>query len=160
MSRVQGMETPFRTYTVVIGCLLTAGDTVANKQAIQPMLGAVMHAKTDEVRRLADQGVGLNERYYTNNDTPMIFAAGSNQWTVVEILIDHGADIWAYNQFGITAAQRTETSRVIPGSDEDQARLRVIAKLKARGYPFPPPKSDEVLEMVKEGRWPPAGARS
>ena len=90
----------------------------------------------------------------------MIFAAGSNQWTVVEILIDHGADIWAYNQFGITAAQRTETSRVIPGSDEDQARLRVIAKLKARGYPFPPPKSDEVLEMVKEGRWPPAGARS
>ena len=49
---------------------------------------------------------------------------------------------------------------VIPGSDEDQARLRVIAKLKARGYPFPPPKSDEVLEMVKEGRWPPAGAQS
>ncbi len=57
VSRVQGMETPFRTYTVVIGCLLTAGcsgeDTVANKRAIQPMLGAVMHAKTDEVRRLA-----------------------------------------------------------------------------------------------------------
>lgn len=164
MSQVQSMDTPFRSHAVVIGCLLTAGcsekDTVANKQAIEPMLGAVMHAKTDEVRRLADRGIGLDERYYTNNDTPMIFAAGSNQWTAVEILIDHGADIWAYNQFGITAAQRTETSRVIPGSDEDQARLRVIAKLKARGYPFPPPKSDEVLEMVKEGLWPPAGARS
>lgn len=59
----------------------------------------------------------------------------------------------------MTAAQMAETSRVIPGSEEDQVRLRVIAKLKARGYPFPLPKSDEVLKMVKERRWPPAGAR-
>ena len=56
-----------RRYVMMMaGSLLAAGcsgeDTVANKQAIQPMLGAVMHAKTDEVRRLAHQGVGLNER--------------------------------------------------------------------------------------------------
>ncbi|MBN3538640.1 hypothetical protein, partial [Sphingomonas pseudosanguinis] len=86
--------------------------------------------------------------------------AETMQWRLVETLIDHGADIWAHDELGITVAQEAETSRVIPGSDEDQARLRVIAKLKARGYPFPPPKSDDVLEMVKEGRWPPAGARS
>lgn len=82
------------------------------------------------------------------------------QWNMVEILIDHGADIWAYDEFGMTAAQEAETSRVMPGSDEDKARLRVIAKLKARGYPFPPPKSDEVLKLVEERRWPPTGAQS
>lgn len=153
-----------RHYAAMIMSLLAMGcsgdDTVSNKAGVQPMLGAVMHSKPDEVRQLAKQGVGLNERDPANQSTPMIAAAETMQWGMVETLIDHGADIWAHDEFGITAAQRTQTSRVIPGSDEDQARLRVIAKLKARGYPFPPPKSDEVLEMVKEGRWPPAGARS
>lgn len=122
------------------------------------MLAAVMHSKPDEVRRLAAQGIGLNERYYTNNTTPMIFAAGSDQWTMAEILLDHGADIWAHDEFGITAAQMADTSRIVPGSDEDRARLRVIAKLKARGYPFPPPNRDEILQLVKDRRWPPTGA--
>ncbi|MFV0920696.1 hypothetical protein ACR720_01140 [Sphingomonas parapaucimobilis] len=119
-----------------------------------------MHSKPDEVRRLAEQGIGLDERDPANQSTPMIAAAETMQWGMVEVLIDHGADIWAYDQFGITAAQQTETSRVVPGSNEDQARLRVIAKLKARGYPFPPPKSDEVLELVRKGCWPPAGTWS
>jgi len=148
---------------VALACLLLAAgcweeDKAVNKARIQPMLAAVMHSKPDEVRRLAAQGIGLNERYYTNNTTPMIFAAGSNQWTMVETLLDHGGDIWAHDEFGITAAQHAETSRVVPGSEGDQARLRVIAKLKARGYPFPPPNSDEILELVKDGRWPPQSA--
>lgn len=151
-------------HTVLVGCLLalgcSKGETVNNERPKQPMLAAVMHSKTDEVRRLAEQGIGLNERYYANNDTPMIYASASNQWTVVEILLDHGADIWTHDEFGTTAAQMAETSRVIPGTDEDQARLRVIAKLKARGYPFPPPKSDEVLQMVKDGHWPPVKPHS
>ena len=158
------MKIIWQVYAVTIGCLLAAGcsgkSTVTNNTAIQPMLGAVMHSRPERVRQLAEQGISLNERDPANQSTPMIAAAETMQWGMVETLIDHGADIWAHDQFGITAAQRTQTSRVIPGSEEDQARLRVIAKLKARGYPFPPPKSDEVLEMVKEGRWPPAGAQS
>ncbi|OMJ32877.1 hypothetical protein BSZ14_05605 [Sphingomonas sp. Sph1(2015)] len=153
-----------RHHAVMISIILTTGcsgeDMASNKAGVQPMLGAVMHSKPDEVRRLAEQGIGLNERDPANQSTPMIAAAETMQWGMVEVLIDHGADIWAYDQFGITAAQQTETSRVVPGSNEDQARLRVIAKLKARGYPFPPPKSDEVLELVRKGRWPPAGTWS
>ncbi|BCI72933.1 hypothetical protein SPKIRA_37630 (plasmid) [Sphingomonas paucimobilis] len=146
------------TYLLAAGC--SGENTVTNEAAIQPMLGAVMHSKIDEVRRLADKGIGLNERYSADQSTPMIAAAQTMQWNMVEILIDHGADIWAYDEFGMTAAQEAETSRVMPGSDEDKARLRVIAKLKARGYPFPPPKSDEVLKLVEERRWPPTGAQS
>ena len=87
----------------------------------------------------------------------MIDASDTDQWPVVEILIDHGADIWAHDQFGITTAQRTLTSRILRGSDEDKARLRVIDKLKARGYPFPPPDADQVLALDKSGHWPPPG---
>lgn len=146
-----------------IGLLLIAGcskeDQLVNQAAIQPMLGAVMHSDTETVRNLAEQGVGLDERYPADQATPMIEASQSDQWPVVEILVDHGADIWAHDQFGITAAQRAINSRIRRGSDEDKARLRVIEKLKARGYPFPPPGRDEVLALDKAGQWPPKGAR-
>lgn len=134
-------------------------DTAVKHAAIQPMLGAVMHSRTEDVRRLAEQGIGLNERYAADQSTPIIEAAGSDQWLVVEILVDQGADIWAHDEFGITMAEWAATSRILPGSTEDQARLRVIEKLKARGYPFPPPSSEQVLALDKAGHWPPQGAK-
>ena len=124
----------------------------------RPMLGAVMNSETDEVRRLAANHTGLDERDPDNQATPMIDAATTDQWPSVEILIDHGADIWAHDQFGITAAQMAVTSRILRGSEEDKARLRVIDKLKARGYPFPPPDRAEILALDKSGHWPPPGA--
>ena len=147
---------------VLIGLALLAGcskkkDAVTGP-GIQPMLGAVMHSDTDEVRRLAEKGIGLDERYAADQSTPMIEASGSDQWPVVEILLDHDADIWAHDQFGVTMAQMAVTSRILRGSKEDEARLRVIEKLKARGYPFPPPKAEEVLALDKAGQWPPHGA--
>lgn len=139
------------------GCSNEDGNV--NQAGIMPMIGAVMTSDTDEVRRLAAKGIGLNERAPENGATPMIDASDTDQWPVVEILIDHGADIWAHDEFGITTAQRTITSRILRGSDEDKARLRVIEKLKARGYPFPPPDPDAVLALDKAGKWPPAEAR-
>ncbi|CEF40000.1 hypothetical protein predicted by Glimmer/Critica [Acetobacter senegalensis] len=44
-------------------------------------------------------------------------------------------------------------------SPEDAARLRVIEKLKARGYPFPPPSRAEILTLDKTGKWPPPGVK-
>lgn len=148
--------------TTLIGFALLAAcsneDASVNKAAIMPMLGAVMHSETEEVLRLAKQGIGLDERYPANQATPMIMASGSDQWPVVEILVDHGANIWAHDQFGTTMAQMAVTSRILPGSNEDKARLRVIEKLKARGYPFPPPNSEQILALEKGGKWPPLEA--
>ena len=136
-----------------------AVNDAGDRSQIMPMLGAVQHSETDEVRRLAEKHVGLDERNPDDQATPMIEASTSDQWPVVEILLDHGAAIWADDQFGVTMAQMAVTSRILPGSAEDKARLRVIAKLKARGYPLPPPDSNQVLALNKAGQWPPHGAR-
>ena len=138
---------------------VSSSKGAVDPSGVQPMLAAVMNGTPDDVRRLAEKHVGLDERYAANQSTPMVWAATVDQWPMVEILIDHGADIWAHDEFGITAAQRTITSRILPGSKEDAARLRVIEKLKARGYPFPPPNSNEILALEKAGQWPPHGAR-
>ena len=132
-------------------------NETVDKSQIMPMLGAVMHSNTEQVRRLAEQHLGLDEREPADQSTPIIAAAQTDQWPVVEILLDHGASIWAHDQFGITMPQRTVTSRILRGSKEDEARLRVIEKLKARGYPFPPPNAEEVLALDKAGQWPPHG---
>lgn len=50
----------------------------------QSMLGAVMYADTAEVRRLAEQHVGLEERYPPDQSTPMVWAAAVDQWPLVE----------------------------------------------------------------------------
>lgn len=152
----------FFLHLTLIGSALTgcsSKDKPVDSSQMQPMLAAVMHDGPEEVRKLAEKGIGLNERYSTDQATPMIFAAQTDQWPVVEILIDHGADIWAHDEFGITAAQRTLTSRILAGSNEDHARLRVIEKLKAKGYPYPPPGRAEMLALDKSGNWPPHGAK-
>ena len=146
---------------ILTGLMLLAAcsnkDDTMNEPLAMPMLGAVQHSDTEKVRRLAEKKIGLEEREPGSNATPIIVASGSDQWPVIEVLVDHGADIWAHDQFGITMAQRTSTSRILRGSKEDEARLRVIEKLKARGYPFPPPNAEEVLALDKAGQWPPHG---
>ncbi len=141
------------TLALLAGC--SNKEDRVNQSQIMPMLGAVQHSDTETVRKLAEQHIGLDERNPDDQSTPMIEGSGSDQWPVVEILVDNGADIWSHNEFGITMAQMAVTSRILRGSKEDQARLRVIEKLKARGYPFPPPSAEEVLALDKAGKWPP-----
>lgn len=124
-----------------------------------PLIGAVMHSDTEKVRELASSGIDLNERAPEDQSTPMINAAQTDQWPVVEILIDHGADIWAHDEFGDTTATYILNSRILRDSVEDQARFRVIKKLKAQGFPFPPPDREETLELDKAGKWPPPGVK-
>ncbi|WP_147151171.1 ankyrin repeat domain-containing protein [Neoasaia chiangmaiensis] len=131
----------------------------SDKEPHLPMIGAVMHSDTDEVRRLAAKGIGLNERAPEDQSTPLLMAAATDQWPVVELLIDSGANIWNHSEFGDTSANYTLDSRILRGSPEDAARVRVIEKLKARGYPFPPPNPDEVLALDKAGKWPPPGVK-
>lgn len=152
-------------FSALVGCS-SEGSSVqqppnasVNRSLDLPMTGAVQNSDTEKVRRLAGKHQGLDERNPDDQSTPMINAAETDQWPVVEILIDSGADVWAFDEFGDTAASYVLDSRILRGSAEDQARLRVIDKLKARGYPFPPPGRDEVLALDKAGEWPSKGTR-
>ncbi|MBO1358897.1 hypothetical protein J2D73_03660 [Acetobacter sacchari] len=138
---------------------MAAGTVPNGGTTYQTMMGAVMKGTAEDVRILAEKNIGINEVYSDEETTPLIVAASTDQWPSVEILMDHGADIWAHDVFGITAARMAVRSRILPGTPEDQARLRVIEKMKAQGYPFPPPDSDTVLQLEKEGKWPPSSAR-
>ena len=102
---------------------------------------------------------GLEQRDESGN-TPFLKALASGQFIIAEILLDHGADPWAVDEFGLTAGHRLAANPWGPGTIEGDAKQRVTAKLSARGFPLPPPPQEEVLAMAASGRWPPReGAR-
>lgn len=105
------------------------------------------------MRELIASGANLEERK-SDNSTPLLLAAETDQFEIAETLIDAGANIWATSEFGDTVGQAAETSRLVAGPDAD-ARQRVLAKLRARGFPFPAEDSSDVLKKIKAGEWPP-----
>lgn len=115
---------------------------------------AVDYRDVDAVRSLSTEHVGMEDKDEVGA-TPLISAAGSDQFIIAEVLIDNGADIWAYDRFGITAGRMADVSVTPDDSEEGAARARVMAKMADRGFPFPAPDRATVLQMVKEKNWPP-----
>lgn len=101
---------------------------------------------------------GLEQRDESGN-TPLLVAMASGQFTIAETLLDGGADPWAVDEFGQTVGHRIVVNPFPPGSVEGDAKQRVLVKLRARGFPYPPPRTEDVLHLVAKGQWPPASAR-
>ena len=118
------------------------------------MLEAVSDRDEVTVRRFAAARSGLDERNEIGA-TPLIVATTSNQFVIAEVLVDAGADVFAIDKFGVTAGLAAETSRLRAGTVEGDARERVLAKMKARGFPFPAPPFKQVKAMADKGHWPP-----
>lgn len=97
---------------------------------------------------------GLEQRDESGT-TPLLKALASAQFVIAEMIVDGGGDIWAVDEFGLTAGHFLQANPWPPGSIEGDAKQRVIGKLKARGFPYPPPPQEEVQRLVAEGRWPP-----
>ncbi|HMP57661.1 MAG TPA: ankyrin repeat domain-containing protein, partial [Novosphingobium sp.] len=87
--------------------------------------------------------------------TPLISACSSGQFRIAESLIAAGADVFAHDRFGMTAGLLAWNSRVAEKSVEGAARERVIAQMRAQGFPFPPPSAEDVREALARGAWPP-----
>lgn len=125
-----------------------------NQGSQRDLLGAVMHRERARVAELISQRVPLDPRN-EERDTPLTLATVSDQFIIAEMLMDAGADIFAHNMFGWTAGFAAQTSRLEPGTAEGDARQRVIAKLQARGFPWPAPDPDTVQALGATGGWPP-----
>ena len=141
----------------IAALLIAAGTGMAgcmdNDNAINAMY-AVEQSDPAAVREAVAARRGLEQRDESGN-TPLFKAAASGQYVIAEILVDGGADIWANDEFGLTVAHLAAANPFPPGTAEGDAKARVLAKLRARGFPVPPPPQAEVLRLVAAGGWPP-----
>ncbi len=86
--------------------------------------------------------------------TPVLMAAGADHWAAVDLLLDHGASVWAHSTSGLTLGLYAATSRLLPTSDEGKALALVVNKLKGKRFPWPPPMPEAVREAVANNTWP------
>lgn len=131
------------------GCMDPADDP-----GLKTYDDAINYRNVAAVERLARTGRSVEERNELGA-TPLISAASSDQFRIAQILVDAGADVFASDRFGVTVGEMVWNSKVKPGSPEGKAREELIAVLRARGFPLPPPSRKQVLELVKAGAWPP-----
>lgn len=119
-----------------------------------PLANAVVNKRPDAVQQLLASGESpdsVDER----GTTALVLAAATDQFVIANMLVDQNANIWAASKLGYTAAIYANTSHIPDDSEEGQARLRLIERLKAAGYPWPPPWPDDVMELRSAGQWPP-----
>ncbi len=119
----------------------------------QGLVEAVMHEDEPRVRQLITAHANLEEQD-GDEQTPLLIAAISDQYIIAEMLLDAGASIWAKSDFGWTVGYAAQSSKLTGGA-ENQARLRVIEKLKARGFPFPAEHPTVIEAKAAKGLWPP-----
>lgn len=102
-------------------------------------------------RQLAE---GASPDGSSDGKSPLIVACLSGHFIIAEKLIDAGADVFAYDSLGWTAGTWVAQSTITDGP-EGEARVRVMEKMKAKGFPFPPPSQEEIQERISRGTWPP-----
>lgn len=119
---------------------------------------ALANRDIEAVRIAAAAGRGLEDRD-SERETPLLLAVTTGQYQAARILVESGADIWAYNEFGQTVGRTAEVIKPSPATPDGQAREWLLAYLRERGFPFPAPKGDVVLDLVKARQWPPSTAK-
>lgn len=151
------MLTLARNITLLAFAALVLGCSMADpKQQAQDeypsVTAAVAYRDEGAVEALLRAGRAPDERD-DMGATPLITAAASDQWRIAEILLRHGADPFAHDRFGVTAAEFVATSRVLEESPDGQARQRIAERMRAAGVPIPPPPRPDILRLSAEGKW-------
>ena len=139
----------------VIEALLNARAMPDAVSDSQPALWrAALLGREDVVRRLASAGATL-EKGNDQAETPLIAAVQGDQFRMALLLLDLGASPFATSDEGYTAGYWITRSVIPAGGVEGQARARVIERIKAAGFPWPPPKPADVRAAQARGAWPP-----
>lgn len=117
------------------------------------LIDAVRFRDAERVERLIEQGAPLEERDH-RGATPLIVAAGSEQYVIAERLVAAGADPFAMDSLYITAAGLVLDSGLQPDTAEGAARQRLLAILRDQGVPLPPPTRADMPAALQDGTWP------
>lgn len=122
-------------------------------QAQDSLVNAVLHRDRSRVEALIERGQPVDERDHTGA-TAFHIAAHSDQFEIAELLLAGGADPYALDSFYIAAASGVADSKLLPGTPDGDARVRLEARLKELGVPMPPPSQKVLREMYHGGEWP------
>lgn len=92
-------------------------------------------------------------------ESPAYSAAMVNNFAAVNMFLDLGADPWTMAAdgatLGLVAEEQASVPAMVPGSPNDQERLKLLARLHAIGFPNPAPTPQEGRAMLEAGTWPP-----
>lgn len=97
-----------------------------------------------------------------NGETAAITAAAAGQIDMVNYLLDRGASIWTATRLGHTVANLGGGVCLNLATNDPKVHAdcqRLLDRLHAAHYPWPPPKAAEMERLVKEGKWPPKEAQ-
>ncbi|CAN5706166.1 hypothetical protein BH11PAT2_BH11PAT2_06070 [soil metagenome] len=126
----------------------------ADDLRLKTVEAAVADRNITAVERLVRAGADLEQRDQLGG-TPLITACSTGQFLIAEVLIQGGANVFATDDFGVTAGRMAEVSRISENSLEGRARARVLTLMKDKGFPFPAMDRDQVLAAKAAGTWPP-----
>jgi ankyrin repeat protein len=97
-----------------------------------PIFESITNMRMHNIRLLIKAGANLNFRDRTGS-TPMMQAAGINQYQVVHAMLQAGADPKVKNNWGNTITYFVKESNMNPKHELYQWRAKVIELLKERG---------------------------
>jgi ankyrin repeat protein len=107
-------------------------NLVGTDLAQTPIFVGIENLRWDNVQLLIDAGANLNFRD-SHGNTPLMSAAGINQYHIVYAMLKAGADPAVKNNWGKTVLDRIKANNIDPKHELYQWRGKVIALLKERG---------------------------
>lgn len=139
----------------VIQALLAARANPESKAGSEPALWrAALNGRPDVVHFLASAGAGIDQPN-SQNETPLIAAVQADQYRMALVLLDLGASPFATSDEGYTAGYWITRSVIPAHGVEGQARAQVVERMRAAGFPWPPPSPAEVMNAKALHAWPP-----
>ena len=143
----------------IVSILLEAGANPNGKTGSESAFWrAALRGNTQMMELLISHGADMNAGNGAG-ESPMANAAQISHFKAVMYLLEKGASPFIADYQGYTVGTWVLESRIHPETEDGKARLEIIEILKEKGYPWPPPDGDAVLEMQKNGEWPPKDAR-
>lgn len=137
--------------------LLAAGASPdpQGEDAVWPLRTAARVADPAAAKLLIAHKAKLDRTDPTGSG-PLQDAIDMDSMQVAEVLIEAGANPWAVGAGGALPAYGIAQPLKLSSPDEEAARQRLEAKLRASGAPWPPPAPADVKAAIREQRWPPA----
>lgn len=136
--------------------LLRAGASAKVDRARDqdPLDEAIMLRAPGAVRLLLDHGADPDQADELGQ-TPLSSAIDINAMDIAELLIERGANIWQISASGATIGYLLARKPVNAEPAQDLIRARLVTRLRAAGFPWPPPDWREGRKLLIAGSWPP-----